>query len=92
MKMRKKEQLDKFIKFITPKKQSTSKPAKKSISTIFNTLTRPITGMIQKLTASPKTPAKPKASAKPQSPAKPKASATPKATPKPKPKSKGKRR
>ncbi|MGV3079132.1 hypothetical protein ACEE44_02865 [Streptococcus sp. 32226D021BW] len=85
-----KKQFNKFIEFISPKKKvSTSKPAKKSptkvsksFSKIGRNITRPITGMLQKLTGNSKVSPKPKASAKPK--ASPKPTAKRKASPKPK--------
>ncbi|HEM5466773.1 glucan-binding protein [Streptococcus suis] len=93
-----KKQFNKFIEFISPKKKvSTSKPAKKSpakvsksFSKIGRNITRPITGMLQKLTGNSKVSPKPKASAKPKASPKPKTTAKLKASPKPKPTAKRK--
>ncbi|HEM3512758.1 GbpC/Spa domain-containing protein [Streptococcus suis] len=87
-----KKQFNKFMEFISPKKKvSTSKPAKKSptkvsksFSKIGRNITRPITGILQKLTGNPKVSPKPRASAKPKASPKPKTTAKRKASPKPK--------
>ncbi|HFI0035526.1 TPA: GbpC/Spa domain-containing protein [Streptococcus suis] len=93
-----KKQFNKFIEFISPKKKvSTSKPAKKfppkvskSFSKIGRNITRPITGILQKLTGNLKVSPKPKASAKPKASPKPKTTAKLKARPKPNPTAKRK--